>query len=658
MQKPEHFMYYPFSLNFKDPEYEKAYKDYSKIYTLKMLNLFFFYIFTALIIALIKNFYISRGFFVLRTIILGIFLFLILLIIKKYGLKSKKNVEIGFCCLIIFIYAIHMFFFFPILFQTYGTEYLFYLGSSLESLRVFLFISEIRWYFVWTANMIINVMIFQNTIYLQDYSDRTNVFPLIFPIIMVNTMPLLAYFKEKNFRAFFFQNLNFDRTLKSFEVLINKILPNQVIILNDSKNKILFCNEEVMKFYSSIDYDFIYNKINEISLLDEMNKSLISSLNHRSFHEGHFISFQTSILGKQDEKFYFDIKIGKIHWQNEESFLILMSDITAIKLVRKLQELDAYKDRLLATVSHDLRTPLNGLNGILELLSSRLFEKEIQKYLKIATRCSSLLLFMINDILDFSQITNAKLRLNFSKYEISQLVKEVSNMLKFQFKRKNIKFIIEIQPELKSQFLFCDYRRVQQVLLNLLSNALKFTNEGYIKMTIQKKNTGNYKKFVEFIVEDTGVGIKKEDIPKLFTLFGKLELENPSINKSGIGLGLVISKHLVELLSNDQSATIHVKSDHGRGSTFSFDLPFDIPEEEDINDEFLEKEYKVNENYKEYKKKVNSPNLKNVDSSSSIQSLTNMSNIPYGSPSNPKILVVDDDQIGLFVISKYLKVLV
>jgi CheY-like chemotaxis protein len=98
-----------------------------------------------------------------------------------------------------------------------------------------------------------------------------------------------------------------------------------------------------------------------------------------------------------------------------------------------------------------------------------------------------------------------------------------------------------------------------------------------------------------------------------------------------------------------------VKSDHGRGSTFSFDLPFDIPEEEDINDEFLEKEYKVNENYKEYKKKVNSPNLKNVDSSSSIQSLTNMSNIPYGSPSNPKILVVDDDQIGLFVISKYLE---
>ena len=498
-------MYYPFSLNYKDSQCEQAYKDHSKTYTLKMLNLFFFYIFTALVVAFIKNLYLSRDFYIFRTLTLVFFLFLILIIIQKYGERSKKNVEIGFCCLIIFIYAIHLYVFFPLLYQTFGAEYLYYLGASLESVRVFLFISEIRWYFVWTANMIINLMIFQKCIVLQDYSDRVNLFPLIFPIIMVNTLPLLTYFKEKNFREFFYQNLNFDKTLKSYEVLINKILPNQVIILNDEVSKILFCNDEVKRFFGSSEYSLIWEKINEIDVHDEINFPLLASLSQLNFHEGQFKNFQTMIYRGGNSEFYFDIKVGRIHWQNEQAFLILMSDISAVKLVRKLQELDAYKDRLLATVSHDLRTPLNGLNGILELLTSRLFEKEIQKYLKIATRCSGLLLFMINDILDFSQITSGKLRLSFSKCEITQIVKEVSYMLKFQFKRKNLRLIIDIQPELKCQFIFCDYRRVQQVLLNLLSNALKFTNEGYIRMSIRKKIYANDRIMVQFIVEDTGI---------------------------------------------------------------------------------------------------------------------------------------------------------
>ena len=642
-----------FSLNYKDKEYEKAFKDHVKIYTLKMLDLFYIYISLALLVAFCKNIYLNNNFYVLRTLILGIFLVMALLIIKDYGKKNQKNIEIGFCCLIIFIYAIHLWYFFPPLDSLFSKHYHFYLGYAIESVRVFLFISKIRWYFIWTSNMIINMLIYQNSIYNQEFDDKANLFSLLFPIIMVNTLPIITYFQEKNYRLFFYQNINYDKTLKSFEALINRVLPNQIIILNESRSKIIFCNEEVLKFYNSNDYDFIYQKVKTIYIQDENSYCLLSSINKSQFEKGkHFLDFQSSIKRNDSyEEFYFDIKIGKIHWQSKEVYLMLLSDISAVKLVSKLKELDAYKDRLLATVSHDLRTPLNGLNGILELLSARLFEKDLLKYLKIATRCSSLLMFMINDILDFSQISNGKLRLNLIKYKISQLIKEVSYMLKFQFKKKNIHLNIDIQPELKNQSLICDYRRVQQVLLNLISNSLKFTNEGYIKISVRKKCLSYEKFMVEFSVEDTGIGIKEIDIPKLFQLFGKLDLENPSINRSGIGLGLVISKHLVELMSNNPNATITVKSEYGKGSVFFFELPFNIAEEDDVNEEFFEKEEKVNDNLKEYKNKVNSPNLKSVNSSSSIHS----SNI-YGSPiMSVNLLVVDDDQIGLFIIGKYLE---
>ena len=188
-----------------------------------------------------------------------------------------------------------------------------------------------------------------------------------------------------------------------------------------------------------------------------------------------------------------------------------MADISAVKLVKKLKELDGYKDKLLATVSHDLRTPLNGLVGILELLSTKIVEKEAKKYLRIATRCSNLLLFMINDILDFSQISNGKLRLIFSRYHVMDLTKEVINLIKFQCQRKNIPFILDVPKDLMNQMLICDYRRVQQVLLNLLSNSLKFTSHGFIKLKI-RKIIENGNRFIHFSVEDTGIGIKKEDL--------------------------------------------------------------------------------------------------------------------------------------------------
>lgn len=542
----------------------------------------------------------------------------------------------------------------------------------MEALRVFLFMSKIDWWLVCGTNMLMNYMHYTMILNNEDFIEKNHIFAFIFPLILTNSLPFFSYFKDRGFKQLFYQLINYDQTLKCFKELITKIIPNQIIIMNEERNDLLFCNDEVQRFFKTEEYSKIMGYLKQISV---QNKSFFEILEeiHYTKEDNVFIDYQTSIqflnsynknLKNVNEKdnennYYFSIKIGRIYWQNEKAYLILMSDVSAIKLVEKLKELDTYKDQLLATVSHDLRTPLNGVLGVIELLLETIKEKALRKLLKIAMRCTNLLLFMINDILDFSQINNGKLRLFFSNYNVSDLIKEVIDLIKFQCNRKNIQFLLDLPQCLKNQLLVCDYRRVQQVLLNLISNALKFTTQGFIKLSIHKI-TEKSKNFLQFSVEDTGIGIKEEDIKKLFQLFGKLEENHMNINnsrgplnKNGTGLGLVISQRLVEMLSGDEKEKIVVSSQYGKGSVFTFRLPLDVPEDEEISDEILEKEANIFESLKSYNLMMNSQNLAIIDESNSVPSVSR-----FNSPNDKKrlpILLVDDDQINLFVISKYLE---
>lgn len=643
-----------FSLKYKEKDFECEYQYQTKKYTSQIFNFFFIYLVIAMGISLMKNIIFYNPLFIFRSITILFFLILLVYFIKKSGERNKNHLEFGFCFTITFLYYIHLKYFFPPFFEILSSRHVYFLASGLDAFRVFLFIGNINWRMVWITNMILNYFHY-SLIWKNETIEEINLFSFLFPFILSNTFPFVAYFIERNFRILFYQYVCFDLNLKSFEDLINKILPNHVIILDEYKKNILFCNEEAKKFHKTSNYSEIYKKIKNIYI---MNTDLITILPKFDSHykEHSFQNYQTLIIdGKTNEKYNFDIKVSQIHWQNEKAFLILMSDISARKMVKKLIELDAYKDELLSTVSHDLRTPVNGIVGILELLYEKIVDKELKKYVKIASKCSNLLLFMINDILDFSQINNGKLRLIPSKTKIIEMTKEVISCIKFQCQRKNIDLILDIASDLKNQSLFCDYRRVQQVLLNLISNSLKFTQEGFIKLSIQKIYENN-KTYIQFSVKDTGIGIKKEDQKKLFQLFGKIDLENPTMNKSGTGLGLVISKRMVNLLSGDPAGDISVESEFKEGSTFRFKLPFDLPEEEDINEEFLEKDEMIFESLKSYVNDVRSQNnlvfLDGVSFGSNLQSPT------IFSPQNRKkqnILLVDDDQINLFIIGKYLE---
>ena len=674
-------IFHRFSLQFYDEEYEQRYHIYSRQFTLQNFTYFFIYAIMAIFIALLKNFlalnYMAQFVNCLRFIVIAIYF----LIIRKYGAKNKFILDFGFISLIVFLYLIHLLYFFPYIFESFPGVNSYYLGSAIESLRIFLFTSKADWRLVVIGNMVMNIFNAYECLLVPKIT-KDNIFSFLFPFIMINTFPIFSYFYERNTRQIFYENLLYQKTLESFEYLIKYAFPNQILIVDDAKDDLLFCNEASKKFFKTIDNNDIFQEIKGIQLqrntgsssadiFDEAAtqgsstlKDLYSSIKNYEEINGNdckFIGYEGYLYKSNKEKkglhdiyseVSFDIKLGKIRWKNNSAFLLILTDISPLKIIQKLKEIDSYKDLLLATVSHDLRTPLNCLMGMLDLIYERIFDKKTKKYIKMALRSANLLLFMINDILDYSQITNNKFSLNYRNHELADIINEVIDLIKFQCKKKKISFVLDVSREILKCKILVDQLRLKQILLNLLGNALKFTNSGYVKLKVCSYIHKNVKKYLNFIVEDTGVGIKKCNIPKLFHLFGKMPQERPEMNSTGVGLGLVISKRLSELLCSDELGGINVKSEYGKGSAFSFNIPLDPNEGEDIgteDDRFDER--------KLYYKSYSFRSLREIDNRSNISISHPGSCCELFSYKEKKefklILIVDDDQTNIFVMKQY-----
>lgn len=339
---------------------------------------------------------------------------------------------------------------------------------------------------------------------------------------------------------------------------------------------------------------------------------------------------------------YFELKLSKIQWNDHGSLLVIISDITNAKKLIELQNRDHYKDRLLASISHDLRTPLNGVIGMINTTITQISDERSKELLNIALKSAHLLEFLIKDILDFSQFSYKKLRLNVDFFSLDELLKEVMSLMKFQAQNREI--YLQCCNHIKKNLVgHSDPNRIKQILINLLGNAIKFTKQGFVKLSVdfadeQDEIAINDEKnlLLKFTVEDSGIGIKREDQCHLFKLFGKLEQEDPEINKNGIGLGLAISNTLAKLLYEDERKNgIHLDSVFGKGSVFSFCVMIGL-------DNAVQK-------HCTYNALPTSTNLNTVTKSS------------IGSPLVKKeeeetyILLVDDDALNLFVLEKYLE---
>jgi signal transduction histidine kinase/ActR/RegA family two-component response regulator len=231
------------------------------------------------------------------------------------------------------------------------------------------------------------------------------------------------------------------------------------------------------------------------------------------------------------------------------------------------------KSGFLATMSHEIRTPMNGIVGVLNLLQSTLLNEEQTRLVELALRSSQDLVQITSDILDYSKLEAQKAEIELSDFDLGAVVQDAMALLAPTAANKQLDFASEIALDVP-RHLKGDAFRIRQILLNLLSNALKFTASGSVKVTIDRVKTADGAVILSFKVRDTGIGLDAAACKRLFSRFSQAEMST-SRRFGGTGLGLAICKQLTELMGGQ----IGVNSEPGKGSTFWVELPFELASE-------------------------------------------------------------------------------
>ncbi len=242
---------------------------------------------------------------------------------------------------------------------------------------------------------------------------------------------------------------------------------------------------------------------------------------------------------------------------------------------READEANAFKSSFMARMSHEIRTPLNAIMGMSYLLKKTEISLTQRMYIDRVSQAANNMLSIINDILDFSKIEAGKVELEITSFSLDQVIQDVVNIVSYKINEQEISFRLSKDPLVPNWF-FGDSKRIEQVLLNVLNNAAKFTNAGEVSLDIRliAKENDNY--HISFTVQDTGIGMSEEQVNKLFTPF---EQGDSSINRrfGGSGLGLSIVKNLLDLMGGE----IKVFSTPREGSTFIITLPLEVDKEKE-----------------------------------------------------------------------------
>lgn len=288
---------------------------------------------------------------------------------------------------------------------------------------------------------------------------------------------------------------------------------------------------------------------------------------------------------------------------------------------KEIEELNRAENHFFSSMSHEIRTPINTIIGLNEIILRGDIPEDIAENARNIQGASKMLLTLINDILDLSKIKSGKMEIVNVPYETGELFSEIVNMIWIKAKEKGLEFKLLVDPSIPSM-LCGDEVRIKQVLINLLNNAVKYTNEGSVMLSVRCERLTLNRVRVWYMVEDTGQGVKKENIPYIFNAFRRVD-EEKNRHIEGTGLGLSIVQQLVELMGGE----ISVNSVYTKGSKFTVMLEQDIINDSELGAFTLTSHAKAHDG-EQYKQSFEAPDA--------------------------HILVVDDNDMNLVVVRKLL----
>jgi len=358
--------------------------------------------------------------------------------------------------------------------------------------------------------------------------------------------------------------------------------PNGMIISRMADGKIVDANASLCKIHGYTREELIGRSSMALEMLaypDDRQKAI-----EQITASGQLRDYEIRIRRKSGELRHASISAERILINEEPHLITITTDITDRKradealhqanrdlkrAIEQATKASAIKSEFLANMSHEIRTPLNGIIGMTGLLIDSNLNAEQREWAKIAYTSSETLLTLVNEILDLSKIEAQKMKLETLDFDLLTVLRETSDLLAIDIHEKGLEMDCFVQPEVPSQ-LRGDPGRLRQILVNLASNAVKFTARGRISIRACLENDDEKKVKIRFSVSDTGIGIPADRQDILFTPFGQVD-GSTTRKFGGTGLGLIISKNLAKLMEGK----IGVVSDVGKGSTFWFTAVFD-----------------------------------------------------------------------------------
>jgi len=370
-----------------------------------------------------------------------------------------------------------------------------------------------------------------------------------------------------------------EEALQKSESNFRSIFTNAAVGIDvvDEKGNFLQVNEALASMLGYAAEELTALNIREVTHPEDIGKS-VNPLEEVFTKKKNCYRIEKRYVRKDGSVFWADLSVSPYFdvVTNKNLAIGTVIDISRAKMLREelqrskeeAEEANMAKSEFLANMSHEIRTPLNAVIGFTELLESIVEDRKQKGYLESIKSGGKNLLVLINDILDLSKIEAGKLEFKYEAINPYSLISEIKQIFALKIKDKRLKFIIDVDDEIPES-LVLDEVRLRQVIFNLIGNAIKFTDKGFVKFSVRKMEFEEDKSKIDLLVavEDSGIGIPENQQERIFNAFSQQSGQS-NRKYGGTGLGLSISKRLVEMMGGD----ISLKSVLGKGSTFEFRL--------------------------------------------------------------------------------------